>query len=217
VAHLAGMEFHFDISFSEIELEEAEYYLKQIVSKYSNIVYNQQCEIYVQLSEGSLKAKLVILGAIYIGIGQYGSFRSGIDHMIQDAKSIKALVTTEIIKNGLSEADIIESKKSHCDPDRIRRVLLAIDRLESKKNIKNNELKKELSKIRTSVTNICNSLSDEDKGLLASSISQEYWPHDREFPHYIERYKLVAREEDIVRYPIESIDQPRVSKSLQLT
>lgn len=103
---LAGIEFHFDMDFHEIELHEAELYLEDLTSKYSNLIFNQQTKIYVKFEKGSLKIKLAILGAIYIGIGQYGSFRSGIDHLINDAKFLKELVTSAIIRNGVNESGV---------------------------------------------------------------------------------------------------------------
>src|SRR5690606_28837010 len=87
VALLAGFDFHFDLDFNEIPLHEAERYLEELTSKYANLIYDQQTKIYVRLQEGSLKVTLTVVGALYIGIGQYGSFRSGIDYMIKDAKS----------------------------------------------------------------------------------------------------------------------------------
>ena len=217
MALLAGIEFHFDLDLNEVQLEEAERYLEALTSKYSDLIFNQKTEVHVRLEDGSLKVVIAIVGALYIGIGQYGSFRSGIDYMINDAKSLKELVTSEIVKNGLNEADIIESKRAHCDPDKIRRVLLAIDRVESKPSLSKSDLNKELSKIRTSVKNICSALSQEDAGLFAVSIKEKYWPKDREIPHFIERYKLIAREEDILHCPVATIDMPRVNKALQRT
>ena len=216
MALLAGLEFHFDLDFHEIPLQEAESYLEKLTSKYANLIFDQKTVVHVKLQDGSLKVTLAVVGALYIGIGQYGSFRSGIDYMIKDAKSLKELVASEIVKNGMNEADVIESKRAHCDPDKIRRVLLAIDRVESKFNLSKSELNKELSKIRASVRNLCSSLSEEDAGLFAISIKETYWPHDRDIPYFIERYKLVAREEDILHYPVASIEQPRVNKALQV-
>ena len=215
MALLAGLDLHFDLDFQEVPLQDAEHYLEELTSKYANLIYDQQTKIHVRLQEGSLKVTLAVVGALYIGIGQYGSFRSGIDYMIKDAKSLNSLVTSEIIKNGMNEADIIESKRMHCDPDKIRRVLLAIDRLESK--VSKSNINEELSKIRTSVRNICSSLSEEDAGFFAISIKETYWPQDRDILYFIERYKLVARKEDIVHHPVANIDQPRVNKALQRT
>lgn len=194
---IAGIEFQFDLNFQEIDLQETESYLRDITSKYSDIIFGQQTDIRATLEEGSLKATLLVLGTFYIAIGQYGSFRSGIDYMINDAKSLKGLVSSQIVKNGLNEASIMESKRIQCDPDKIRKVLLSIERLESKKNLAPEEIEKDISKIKTSVRNICGHLSDEDAGFFVSSIQQRYWPDDRKIPYFIERYNLVVREEEI--------------------
>lgn len=194
---IAGIEFRFDLNFQEIDLKETESYLSDITSKYSDIIFDQQTDIRATLEDGSLKATLLVLGSLYIAIGEYGSFRSGIDYMINDAKSLKDLVSSKIVKNGLNEANIMESKRIQCDPDKIRKVLLSIERLESKKNLAPEEIEKDISKIRTSVRNICRYLSNEDAGFFVSSIQQKYWPNDREIPYFIERYNLVVREEEI--------------------
>lgn len=217
MALIAGFDFHFDLDFYEIHIQEAESYLSGLTSKYSNIIYDQQTEVGVILEEGSLRARLIVLGVLYIGIGQYGSFRSGIDYMIKDSKSLKELVTSKIVKNGLNEADIMESKRLHCDPDKIRRVLLSIERLESKENLATEEITKEISKIRTSVRNICRGLSEEDAGFFVSSIKEEYWPEGGGIPYLTERYMLVAREKDIMPAPVASLEQPRVNKALPRT
>ncbi len=103
MALIAGIRFRFDLSFHEIDLQSAESYLSDITSRYSDSIYNQNTDIHVNLEEGSLRATLLVLGTLYIGIGQYGSFRSGIDYMINDAKSLMSLVTSQIVKNGMNE------------------------------------------------------------------------------------------------------------------
>jgi hypothetical protein len=217
VTYLAGMEFHFDMDYQNIDLLEAESYLKDLTSKYSDLFFNQRTEVKIQFREGSLKANIAILGAIYIGIGQYGSFRSGIDFLIQDAKALRERVTIELIKKGVSETDIIENKRLYCAPDRIRRILLAIERLESKKNYPEEYFLKELSKIKTSVSKLGYGLDADDMGLFASSINSKYWPKNRDIPSLVKRYNLLAREEDIIGYPVTSLDNLKVNKILQRT
>lgn len=217
MAYIAGFHFHFELDYYELDIREAEEYLKGIVSKYSDLIFDQRTEVHARLEEGSLKANLVILGAIYIAIGQYGSFRSGVDYLIKDAKAMKDLITSEIVRNGLNESDIIEVKRRHCDPDRIRRVLLAIDRVESKLNLSKDDRKKEISRIRSSVRKICHSIDEKDAGLFASSISEKYWPKDPQIPYFVDRYRALAREEDLVRYPVTSIEPTEVNKALQRT
>lgn len=212
MALVAGMKFHFDLDFSELDLEETERYLQGVVSRFSNPVYRQETDVYVRLEDGSLKVTLAIVGALYIAIGQYGSFRSGVDYLIKDAKAIKELVQSEVVRNGLSDSRIVDSKRMHCDPDRIRRVLLAIDRLESKQGLPNEEFFKEVSKIRVSVQNICRSIDDLDVGFFASEISERYWPSNTNIPELVDRYRLVARKEDITPFPLAGPEPRRINK-----
>ena len=39
MAYVAGMEFRFDLDFYELNLDEAEDYLKRIVTEYSDLIY----------------------------------------------------------------------------------------------------------------------------------------------------------------------------------
>lgn len=197
MSYIAGLEFCFDFNYSDIDLDKTEKYFIDLISQYSDIVYRQKTDIRINLIEGSLRVYIAVLGSLYIGIGQYGSFRSGIDALVEDAKSIKELVERDIFRGGVRESDLVYSKKIFCAPDKIRRVLLAIDRLESKNRFSKIELKIEISKIKTSVNNICSNISDKDAGLFALSIDQKYWPEDTRIPEYAEKFKLLAREEDV--------------------
>lgn len=158
------------------------------------------------------------MGAIYFAIGQYGSFRSGIDYMIEDAKNLKGLVVSQLIKNGLSESDVVSARKLYCTPDKIRRVLLSIERLESQKSMTEEYFQKELSKIKSSVNNICRWLNDKDIGLFASSIDPKYLPDNPWIPEIAKQYKINAREEDIKFFPLASSEYiEQVNKALKRT
>ena len=215
MARLAGLYLHLDIPFYEIEEREAEQYVKDIGKKYASLLYGEDLEIIVRVHEGSLKVYLAVIGSIYLAIGQYGSFRSGCDYLIKDAKTFKELVVSQLVKNGVSEHDIISKTKEHCDPDKIRRVLLAIERLESKSNLTDKEMNKELHKIKTSVRNICGNLSEKDVGLFASSIESKYLPEDTNIPYIAEQYRLKAREEDILFFPSSGYNDKLVNKAFK--
>ncbi|MCW4441543.1 hypothetical protein BCT47_00330 [Vibrio splendidus] len=215
MAKLAGLYLHLDIPFDEIDEYEAEQYVKDIGKKYANLLYGDDLELFVRVSEGSIKVYLAVVGSIYLAIGQYGSFRSGCDYLIKDAKTFKELVVSELVKNGVSEHDIISKTKEHCDPDKIRRVLLAIERLESKPNLSVSEIEKELSKIKTSVRNICRHLTEKDVGLFASSIDSKYLPENTDIPYIAEQYKIKAREEDILFFPSSGINEKLVNKAFK--
>lgn len=204
---LAGMELLIDLDFQKIEIQAVEDYLKNVVSLYAKPLYRQDVEIHVHLIEGSINAKIILVGAIYTAICQYGSFRSGIDHIINDSKILKEIVVSELIKNGLNASDILDTKKLYCTPEKIRRVLLKIDTLENNlTNLTEEDYKKELSKIRTSVENIYLSISTEqDRELFVSSLREEYIPEQEKISNKKYIKKILAREEDIqVKIPLVS-------------
>lgn len=215
MTYLAGMKFCFNMNYQDIDIQAAESYLRKLVSDYSDLIFGQKTEVLVELEEGSLKATLIVAGAIYIGIGQYGSFRSGIDYLIKDAKSLRELVTSRIVKIGVNELDILESKKVHCDPDKIRRLLLAIEKHETNRNISTLEAQKDISKISNSLSKLCLTMNKTDVGLLATSVDKKYWPNDRELPDCIERYNIVAREEDVLRNTASGIDRKRANNGVE--
>ena len=215
MARLTGLYLHLDIPFYEIEEREAEQYVREIGQKYAHLFYGEDFEIVAKVHEGSIKVYIAVIGSIYLAIGQYGSFRSGVDYLIKDAKTFKELVVSQLVKNGISEHDIIFKTKEHCDPDKIRRVLLAIERLESKSNISELEIGKELHKIKTSVRNICINLNEKDVGLFASSIEPKYLPEDSDIPYIAERYRLKAREEDILFFPSSGNNDKLVNKAFK--
>ena len=217
MAHLAGLNLHLDINFDEIDPQEAEQYLLEITKKYSTLIYGHEVKIHVEVREGSVKAKLAIVGAIYISICGYGSFRSGIDYLIKDAKIVNELVLNELLKNGLNESEIIKIDRTHCAPDKIRRVLLSIERLEAKVNIDDVLYKKELSKIKASVKNICGELDEKDIGIFASSLKSIYLPENTPIPKIAEEYKILAREEEIAYFPSNDNHIEKANKQINRT
>jgi|GEM_PF-690615 len=51
----------------------------------------------VEFKEGSLKVYAGIAGAIYIAIGQYADFRSGVDYLANDAKRLAECIVSETL------------------------------------------------------------------------------------------------------------------------
>ncbi|WP_438764978.1 hypothetical protein [Kushneria sp. TE3] len=128
--NLATVYLHLDFNLSYDDLEVIREYLENIASRYSSIIYRQEINIRVELRDGSVKAWILIAGSIYMAIGQYGSFRSGVDQIIEDAKSVKKYTADTLLKDGVDEKRIIEVKRKSCLPDQIRRLFLRIDRFE---------------------------------------------------------------------------------------
>lgn len=109
-------------------------------------------------------------------------------------------VLNELLKNGLNESEIIKIDRTHCAPDKIRRVLLSIERLKRRLTSMMCYIK-ELSKIKASVKNICRELDEKDIGIFASSLKSIYLPKNTPIPKIAEEYKILAREEEIAYFP----------------
>ena len=197
---LAGMEILIDMDFSLIDEKSVESYFKELISKFSDQLFSQETLIEVHLSEGSVRTVLIVAGVIYTAIGQYGSFRSGIDYMVNDSKLLKTIVLSQLIKGGLDESNILEAKRLQCVPDKIRRVLLKIERLENNlSKLSQEDQIKELHRIKISVKNVFFCLNDKrDQALFIDSINEKYIPNLPQIPDKIERHKILAREEDVV-------------------
>ncbi|WP_157957562.1 hypothetical protein [Salinicola halophyticus] len=130
MSNLAVVYLHLDFDLSYDDFEATREYLTNVVDRFASIIYRQDSNVRVELRDGSVKAWILVAGSIYVAIGQYGSFRSGVDQVIIDAKSVKEYIVNALVKDGVDESRIIEVKRNHCVPDRIRRLFLRVDRFE---------------------------------------------------------------------------------------
>ena len=184
MSNLVNLYFHIDIEVNDAVLHESKAYFEEIVKYYASRLFRQDVEVHVYTSDGSLKSKMVMLGAIYIAIGQYGSFRAGIDQIIEDSKTLQKIVTSTLYKDGISEDLILESKRPIATPNKIRRLFLRIDRLESNYHKLDEEEKiKEIENIRKYIANLMGEMAiPEDIEMLAANISEKYIPDPNRFP-----------------------------------
>jgi hypothetical protein len=61
----------------------------------------------VEFKSGSLKVYATIAGALYIAIGQYADFRSGVDYLAQDTKRLAECIASESLFMSQSRRDSI--------------------------------------------------------------------------------------------------------------
>ncbi|EHK2924980.1 hypothetical protein M3916_003925 [Vibrio parahaemolyticus] len=197
MALLAGISITIDFDYSEIDEQLTQAYLRDIVLSHANRMYGTELECSVELFEGSVRANLYIIGSIYAVICGYGSFRTGIDYMIKDAKLIKDSFASELIRKGMYEEDIIDLRRIYSTPDKMRRVMLSIERLENKiDSLSPDQVKKELHKIHTSVYNIIETLDQKDYELFVSSLQEQYIPADRRLPKSERKLNVFVRDEE---------------------
>jgi len=77
------------------ELEAIKNHLEQFATSRGQFFVYPDVEVSVEFKSGSLKAYISIAGLIYIAIGQYGSFRSGVDFLYTDIKRLADSLVSE--------------------------------------------------------------------------------------------------------------------------
>ncbi|HTB82930.1 MAG TPA: hypothetical protein VK742_04685 [Candidatus Sulfotelmatobacter sp.] len=82
---------------TENQLEEIKSQLSTFATLRGKFFVYDDVIVDVEFKEGSLKAYITIAGAIYIAIGQYGSFRSGVDFIYTDVKRLAESIVAECL------------------------------------------------------------------------------------------------------------------------
>lgn len=230
MSNLAIVYLHLDFDLSYDDFEATREYLTNVAGRYSSIIYRQNSNVRVELRDGSVKAWILVAGSIYVAIGQYGSFRSGVDQIIKDAKSVKEYITDTLVKDGVDESRIIEVKRNRCLPDKIRRLFLRIDRFEERiADMLPAEKAREAELITRAAAGISYELDyQEDLDQFLSCLDDRFKPA----PESLElRYRPAIRKEEdfmdrlVVPYTANElmIEPPRgfeslsANKALQLT
>lgn len=189
MATLAGVYLHIDMELSENEKSEAKHYLEQLTKDFLCRLYHQDINLSIEIRDGSVKIWLSVAGAIYLTIGQYGSFRAGIDQLIKDSHTVKSFITSTLLKGGLSQSLLLEEKRLITTPEKARKILSKIERAQTMLHTMNSEqVQKELSIIYKSVDKLFIELSShEDQKLfidaVPSEIQKKLFPYHNEPPY----------------------------------
>ena len=183
--------FNFKVDASRYELEAVYEYLSFIGNKYAVQIYGQEVDIQVRIEEGSLKAWVTAAGIIYGTISGYGSFRSGIEHLTEDARSFGKIVSARFIEDsGIEKEKIYRVEKRLGIPGKINRLLTRIEELEQA-DYSNQLVRDELKAIHSQVKRIIDDLdSDQDRKLFLSSLPDIY----RDIQQPEPRVPIVERE-----------------------
>ncbi len=166
---------HLKVDASLYELEAVQEYLSFIGNKYALELYGQELDIQVRVEEGSLKAWVTAAGIIYAGVAGYGSFRSGIDHLANDAKVFGEIVSSSFIEEAkIDKEKVYRVERRLGVPGKIKRLLTKINRLE-RANYTNSIVQKELGGLREEIQEIVNQIdSEKDAELFVSNLPGEF-------------------------------------------
>jgi hypothetical protein len=106
-------------------------YLYDIAKSVAYDLFHQHCDIDIKIEDGSWKTWIALVGSIYIGIGQYGSFRSGLDTMVKDSKYFSSTIVEKFIdEKEINQEIIFRIERRLGVPGKIQRLFKKIDRLD---------------------------------------------------------------------------------------
>lgn len=130
---LAETYIHLKIDASEKFKRGSEDYLYNLARSASAEIFKQDTEIYIRFEDGSWKTWIMVAGAIYIGIGQYGSFRSGTEYITKDARKFSNIIIERFVNEKKIDQDMIfRTERRLGVPGKIRRLFKRIDNLGEK-------------------------------------------------------------------------------------
>jgi len=199
------IKFDFEYSESNIQLIQNTY-LKEI--KYSiekGFKERNLVKISIEYDKGSLKTRIAIWGTIttiYMGIANYGSFRSGVREIINDVKTFSSYVIEKVDQDpNLDENSIIRFEKRTGLPGRIQELYNRIDKLEKNiNNLSNNQIQSELEQIKQEVANLTTVLPAQDSETFLNELDDSYkdnlpQPDDNRVNYLLSRYALKPDDE----------------------
>ncbi|MGK9368492.1 hypothetical protein ACSSWA_06290 [Melioribacter sp. Ez-97] len=172
------------------------YILKEISRE---LLKERKVKISIEFDEGSLKTKIKIWGliaTIYIGIGNYGSFRQGIREIINDVRNLSEYVIHYSQNEQPIGQKIIRSERRRGFSGRIYNIYDRIDKLERNlNNLSQNEIRNELTSIKQEISNIGVLLPEEINQQFLEELPNNYRdnlpePNERKVRYLISRYAL---------------------------
>lgn len=171
MAVLARYHIHLDLSLDEKIKVEGREYILSLIKEASSTVFDQQVTVNIEYRDGSIHYFIEVAGVLFTGIAAYGAIRSFIDYSIKDSKNLRNIIKNKLLKRGLPEDHLIEFRKLEGSTDRIRRLILHIDRLEKGLSIYTyEEMRKELVGISKKLDLLSYELNDYDFSVVIKSI-----------------------------------------------
>ncbi|MFA0812154.1 hypothetical protein [Microbulbifer epialgicus] len=215
---IAETYIHLDINLDENSKSKLKDYLIAQAPKYAKGIYEQSLQFEAFVEDGSLKVWLTYAGIIYAGVSAYGSFRSGIDHLIKDARAVSEMVLEDLKDSGVPEPKIINFQRRLGVPGQIKRTLSEVKKLDNEhRNLTEQERTERITSIRKSMERISKNIDNQEDAdvirnnipsFLKSSIPERLPKRD------MERAKMIAlRPEEFIdrnylptSYPALSVD-----------
>ena len=151
---IAETYIHINIQSKNLEVnniltkEKATIYLEQHAIAWAEKFYGKKINVQIKVEEGSIKAYVLVAGlSIFEFVSNYGSFRSGIDQIVDDSKSFSEYVINNFMEDeNISDDMIIRNERRLGIPGKIQRFLKQAEKLDTELPVqKRNDLIESLS------------------------------------------------------------------------
>ncbi len=173
---LAETYLRLDIRLAEPGILELRAYLQRRAATFAEGLFGQVSEFAVYVEDGSIRVWLAVAGVLYVGIGQYGSFRSGVDYAVKDARTFSERVLQDVKNSGVSEAEIRRFERRLGVPGKIKRIFRRFDWLESRgRDLSKTDYEREIQSISRGLQSIFRAVDDKrDRALILDSLPMEF-------------------------------------------
>lgn len=154
--------------------EKARRYLEQHALVWAEQQFKHSVIVKVRVEEGSLKVWVLVGGlALFNLIANYGSFRSGIDHLVADSRAFSSSVIEHIKEDeNVSEEAVLRTEKRLGVPGKIKRFLKSLDKLNSP-DISHNDRQVEIQELREEFLGILELLDNQqDRELFMEQVPE---------------------------------------------
>lgn len=158
-----------------LTLEEAHAYLERTARKWAKLQYNREFEVDVLVEEGSLIGRIVLSGVTIYGlVAGYGSFRSGIDHIVEDGRAFSNHVIDQFENDyHITDDAVIRAERRLGVPGKIQRFLVRLDGLNSD-DFSQNDREIEIEKLQKEFLKIIDLLPNEqDRLIFVEAVNSE--------------------------------------------
>lgn len=157
---------------SNLSKRKAKNYLEENVKLWAEQRFKKPVVIKIRVEEGSLKVWVLVGGiSLFNLVAGYGSFRSGIDHLVKDSKAFSNYVIEQFVQDeNVSNTAVLRAEKRLGVPGKIQRFLKELNALNST-NLSHNDRELKIQKLHDEFINIIKLLDNEqDRELFMENV-----------------------------------------------
>jgi len=174
VSGIASTYIHLKDVPHELTLKQALLYFEKTARHWAKEQFDSDLSIDVLVEEGSLVGRIVLGGVTIYGlIAGYGSFRSGIDHIVSDGRAFSSHVIYQFEQDYNIPGDaVVKTERRLGVPGKIQRFFKHLDQLNSI-DLSHNERESEIEKLHEEFLKIIELLSDDRDRTIFQQAAQQ--------------------------------------------